>query len=60
VAGKDSLRLRLPLLISVLLVAVVTTFLWAAYREVEATLIHAGGERAKGAADQVAHLIYGS
>ena len=31
-----------------LLVAVVTTFLWAAYREVEATLVRAGGETGQG------------
>ena len=56
-AARHSLRLRLPLLISTLLVVVVAAFLWATYREVEATLVGAGGDRAKGAADQVANLI---
>ena len=54
---RYSLRLRLPLLMSVLLVVVVTTCLWAAYREVEATLVGTAGDRAKGAAAQVANLI---
>ena len=40
-----------------LLVAVAATVLWAAYRQVEATLLRAGGERARGAADQVATLL---
>ena len=35
VAARHSLRVRLPLLISVLLLAAVATFLGAAYREVE-------------------------
>jgi signal transduction histidine kinase len=49
--------LRLPLLISVLLVAAVTMVLAAAYREVEITLVGAGKGRARAAADQVANLI---
>jgi signal transduction histidine kinase len=57
ILARHSLRVRLPLLISVLLVSVVATFLWAANREVEATLVRAGGVRAKGAADQVAELM---
>ena len=56
-AARHSLRVRLPLLISGLLAAVVTIFLWAAYREVEVTLLRAGGDRARGAADQVAGLL---
>jgi PAS domain S-box-containing protein len=56
-AARHSLRVRLPLLISTLLVVVATIFLWGAYREVEATLVRMGGERARGAADQVATLI---
>jgi PAS domain S-box-containing protein len=56
-AARHSLRVRLPLLISSLLVIVVMIFLWAAYREVEATLVRAGGDRAKAAADQVAGLL---
>ena len=57
VAARHSLRVRLPLLIFVLLVAAVATFLWAAYREVEVTLVGAGHDRARAAADQVARLI---
>src|SRR5260221_9059674 len=53
----QSLRLRLPLLITALLVVVVSTFLWVTYREVEATLVRAGGGRATRAAGQVANLI---
>ena len=49
--------MRLPLLISALLVTVVATFLFAAHREVEAALLQAGRERAKAAADQVAGLM---
>jgi signal transduction histidine kinase/CheY-like chemotaxis protein len=56
-AAYQSLRVRLPLVISLLLVAAVTTFLWAAYREVEATLARGGGDRARVAAAQVASLI---
>jgi PAS domain S-box-containing protein len=56
-AARHSLRVRLPLLITALLITVVTTFLWAAYREVEATLARAGGDRASGAASQVASLF---
>src|ERR1700704_5284579 len=57
ILARHSPRVRLPLLISLLLVAVVATFLWAANREVEATLVRAGSNRAKGAADQVADLM---
>jgi len=57
VAARHSLRVRLPLLISAILAAVVSTFLWAAYREVHATLVQAGGERARSVANQVANLI---
>jgi signal transduction histidine kinase len=55
--ASQSLRVRLPLLITALLVVVVSTFLWVAHREVEATLVRAGGQRATSAADQVASLI---
>src|SRR5260370_37425076 len=54
---RHSLRWRLPLYISALIVFVLLMFLWAAYRTVETTLVRAGGERAQGAADQVASLI---
>src|SRR5258708_1403819 len=56
-AARQSLRVRLPLLMTTLLFVVVLTFLWAASREVEATLVRAGGERATRAANQVANLI---
>jgi len=56
-AARHSLRVRLPLLISALLAATVATFLWTAYREVEATLVRAGTGRAKGAAAQVANVL---
>jgi PAS domain S-box-containing protein len=55
--ARHSLRVRLPLLISTLLVAVVATFLWTAYQEMEAMLVSAGSDRAKGAAGQVASLL---
>jgi len=57
IVARHSLRVRLPLLISALLIAVVATFLWVAHREVEGRAERAGGERAKGAADQVANLL---
>src|SRR5260221_14679354 len=53
----QSLRLRLPLLITALLIVVVSTFLWVTYREGEVTLVRAGGGRATSAAGQVANLI---
>lgn len=56
-SARHSLRWRLPVLISALIALVVLTFLWAAYRTVETTLMRAGGERAQGAADQVASLL---
>src|SRR5206468_6124876 len=56
-SARYSIRVRLPLLISALLAGTVATFLWAAYREVEATLVRAGTDRAEGAAVQVANLL---
>jgi signal transduction histidine kinase/CheY-like chemotaxis protein len=56
-AAWQSLRVRLPLVITAVLVLAVVTFLWAAYREVELTLVRAAGYRAKNAADQVANLV---
>jgi PAS domain S-box-containing protein len=53
----DSLRWRLPLLIAAVIVAVVSTFLGFAYREVEANLLETAGARARGAADQIAGLL---
>ena len=57
VAVGHSLRVRLPLLISALLLVAVSTFVWTAYREVEATLVRAGTERATNAARQVSALL---
>jgi PAS domain S-box-containing protein len=47
------------LFISSLIALVLATFLWTAYRQVEATLVRAAGERAQSAADQVADLLNG-
>src|SRR5689334_3917949 len=55
--NRHSLRWRLPLIVSTLIAVVLGTFLWAAYRRVELTLVHAAGERAQGAADQVASML---
>jgi PAS domain S-box-containing protein len=52
-----SLRLRLPLIMSAFIAAVLTLFLWVASREVESALLNAGGARAQGAADQLATLL---
>src|SRR5205823_4956194 len=52
-----SLRWRLPLLIATLIIAVLTTFLWTAYREVEHSLLQAAGIRALAASDQLALLL---
>lgn len=59
VPARHSLRWRLPALISGLIMLVLATFLWAAYRRVEATLVRTAGERAQGAADQIAALLDG-
>jgi signal transduction histidine kinase len=52
-SARYSLRWRLPLLVSSLIAGVLAVFVWAAYREVERTLVLAGSERAQGAADQL-------
>ena len=52
-----SLRLRLPLLISVLIGVVVIALLWVAYREVESVLRQSGGARTQVAANQLASLL---
>lgn len=59
-ARLDSLRTRLPFLVSALLAVVLAFFLWTAYSSVEATLTAAAGQRAQAAADQLANLIEGS
>jgi PAS domain S-box-containing protein len=56
-APWNSLRWRLPAVVIGLIAAISATCLWAAYREVEATLVRAGGDRATAAADQVAGLF---
>ena len=57
--ARHSLRGRLPAIICLLIAVVLFTFLWAAYRQVEATLVQAGGERARTAASQIARLLDG-
>jgi hypothetical protein len=52
-----SLRLRLPLIMSALTAAALTTFLWMAYRQVEGALGRSGGTRAQSAADQLALML---
>ena len=54
---RFSLRWRLPLLLSGLIVIVLAEVLTAAYYQVERTLLAAGHERAHGAADQLAGLF---
>jgi two-component system cell cycle sensor histidine kinase/response regulator CckA len=56
-SARQSLGWRLPLTLSGLIAAVLAVFLWAAYREVAATLVRAGGDRAQGAAGQLATLL---
>jgi hypothetical protein len=56
-ALRDSLRVRLPLLISALIVVVLATFLWTAYRQVVRTLVQSGEARAEAAAGQLASLL---
>src|SRR6267378_2927146 len=53
----QSLRLRLPLLIALLIAVVLATFVCLAYREVRASLLRTGSERAQAAADQIANLF---
>jgi cytochrome c-type biogenesis protein CcmH/NrfG len=53
-SARYSLRWRLPLLVSSLIVGVLGVFVWAAYREVEQTLVSAGADRAQGGADPLA------
>jgi signal transduction histidine kinase len=58
-SAPHSLRWRLPILVCGLVALVLVTFLWAAYRRVEATLVRAAGERAQAAADQVSNAMDG-
>ena len=55
--NMHSLRLRLPSLISLLIAGVLGTFLWVAYREVDAALAQAGAARAQGVVDQLSGLL---
>lgn len=48
---------RLPLSISVIIVAALSVFLWLAYARVETTLLTAGSERARSAASQIGSLF---
>jgi signal transduction histidine kinase/ActR/RegA family two-component response regulator len=54
---RHSLRWRLPAFFCALIVAVLATFLWATYREVENTLVAAGRQRAGAGAQQVADIL---
>jgi PAS domain S-box-containing protein len=56
-ALPDSLRVRLPLLIGVLIVAVLTAFLWVTNDALKGIMERTGGERAQVAADQIAGLL---
>jgi signal transduction histidine kinase len=53
----DSLRFRVPLIISSLIAGVLVLFVIAAYGQVEQTLIHTAGVRAQAAADQLATVF---
>jgi len=53
----QSLRLRLPLLLALLMALVLATFVTLAYREVRVSLLRTGSERAQAAADQIADLF---
>jgi PAS domain S-box-containing protein len=53
----QSLRVRLPLVMSAFSALVLTAFLWVAFRQVESALLQAGGARAQVAADQLANLL---
>ena len=53
----NSLRVRLPLTVSLLIVAVLATFLASAYRQVGNTLVDAAGLRLQNSADQIASLL---
>jgi signal transduction histidine kinase len=53
---RSSLRWRLPLMVSTLIVGIAAVFLWAAYQTAERGLLQAGSDRAQSAADQIASL----
>jgi signal transduction histidine kinase len=51
---RDSLRWRLPLMISVVVLIVLSTFLWTMTRALEQTLLRGAGDRAQAAAEEIA------
>lgn len=53
----QSLRVRLPLFLCLVIAGVLAVFIWTAHRTLEAVLIRAGGDRAQAAADQVNALM---
>lgn len=57
VRRQGSLHRRLPLLMSLLLVATVAVLGWVAYSEVENAVLEASHERLRGAARQLANLL---
>lgn len=59
VAPRQSLRLRVPLVLSLLIAALLGSFLWAAARGVEKTLVRAAGDRMTKAAAHVSQFIGG-
>jgi signal transduction histidine kinase/CheY-like chemotaxis protein len=59
IAPRYSLRWRLPTFVCAVVAAVLIAFLVVAYWRVEATLVHAAGDRAQAAADQVASILDG-
>ena len=54
---RDSLRLRLPVMISVVVTVVLATFLWTTNRALERTLLRGAGFRAATASAQIAALM---
>ena len=54
---RNSLRIRLPLTISVLIAISLVAFLAVSYEQVQRELVRAGGTRALAASDQLASLL---
>ena len=52
-----SLRWRLPLLMTALVAAVLSTFVWAAHRTLRTTLLHEGEDRLQVASSQLAAIV---
>lgn len=55
--GRQSLRVRLPLLICGLIAVSLVAFLLVAFQQVQQELLRSGQERAQAAADQLANLL---